>query len=148
MNSITKNIIARTQGLLLFIFIAILLVGWKCKSVYREDGWRWCREFSGELLGLLGFVAGFVVFITLPALLTLPFQEVVFERWKRFAGWAIPFVIVITILTLIFGDSWDTSTPGSFHMGALVFPLLYGWYFLHSLILITLSAIKSKNTIA
>jgi|SRR3989344_3242427 len=97
-----------------------------------------CSEVFGVLLyTLIALTLSFI-----PSLLTLPLASAVFEAWKRFAVWAVPAMLAITAL-LIFGG--EGNAYFSFGLGPFILMILYGLYFLVSLIIIITVALKERK---
>ena len=99
------------------------------------------REFSADVAGI-GLA---LIVLTVPCLLVIFFlSERVFALWKWFAVWAIPIVI---ILTLVIGRMSDGGGVGGvgFHPGLILLPVLYGFYFFVSFAIIIVTAVRERR---
>ncbi len=81
----------------------------------------------------------YITLLVLPALLTLPFRQTLFESWKRFAVFAVPVILALTAL-LMLGDEGDPYISLGF--GPFILMVLYGLYFFISLIIIIVAALR------
>lgn len=103
-----------------------------CRGVYGND-------YLGVIIyGCIGFIATVLPF----SLITFFLHENVFETWKKFAKWSIPIV-----LTLMFFITQDTGGSNFFSMDFTLFFLgiIYGLFFLISLAVIAVSALRNRK---
>ncbi len=105
-----------------------------------------CWSFVGAA-DMLGMILFFPTLLLMFSIIIYPLHPLVFNRWKKFALWSVPVVVIFTLLLA----SIDTG-GGLFDLGAgemlvtCVLILLYGWFFIHSLALIIATARReSKN---
>ncbi len=111
----------------LFVLLGLIMRSSQCKldSVCSSLYWS---EFWSEKLPTILFVL--IISIFPFSTLTLFAPNNAFDRWKRFAVWAVPILALLTlpIIKALSGDWLDVATP------TLVF--LYGIYFIISLAII------------
>lgn len=82
--------------------------------------------------------------ILLPALISLPLNNFVFENWKKFSVWAVPILIILSYLII----KREESVSGGFmsvEIGPLLIGLLYALYTVISLTIIGVTWYKSRN---
>jgi len=97
------------------------------------------RDFTSLI-----FTIGFVVTIAIVpfSLLTLPLAPSIFKAWKSFAVWAVPAMLAITALLILGGEG---NAYFSFGFGPFILMILYGLYFLVSLVIIIIAAVKARK---
>lgn len=102
-----------------------------------------CREiYTNEYLGFFIYLSIAFATATLPCtLLTLLLSERVFNTWKKFALIALPFVLVLTFYVLM-GSGGSNFFTMDFTLFFL--SLIYGPFFLISLIIIIVSALRKS----
>jgi hypothetical protein len=87
-----------------------------------------------------------VFFLFSPSFITFLLSSAVFDRWKKFASRAVP---MVSLLTLIILKNTIGSGNGPLNYGeplvVLFFILLYGWFFMHSLTLIIVTAVRERR---
>lgn len=79
------------------------------------------------------FLIALAVAIFPLSLIILPLAHTVFEKWRYFAIWAVPIMVGLTMI--IWQLPSGGGLPGQFHPGIIFLPLLYGVYFLTSIII-------------
>lgn len=139
-----KNTFLGVFLILFILFLFHLLVSTFWCSAYSWFTYRECyldRDFEATLF----LIGSSLVLLVIPfSLITFPFRPQVFEAWRNFALWAVPlFMVPILFLALL-------DTPGGFGIGgamaggfiALVLLVLYGIYFVTSLIIIAIAAYR------
>jgi hypothetical protein len=99
-------------------------------------------DFCGDFFYILRSLGNILAYLLVPVLLMLPFSLTVFESWKKFALWAVPIMLVLTGLLVLGGEG---SSYFSFGFGPFILTLLYGAYFLASLIIIVLAILKERK---
>lgn len=123
-------------GMALLIFITILSfsdycrLNQQCVSFFvNYDPWYWMNYI---------FITPLIIFFSL---ITIPFKVSVFEAWKKFAVWGVPIVLVLTYLT-----TRDTGGHNFFSMDFSLYFLviIYGLFFLTSLVIIGVTAFKNR----
>ncbi len=139
MKFLTKKMVF---GFHLFSFFIFCL----CLYVYNNDllcGTNWgC--YDAVLFTAYGFLS--LIILLLPSIITFPFDPNVFTRWKKFAMKAVPVVLVVTFITTSGAFKSGSGLGGiGIDLGPLVLGLLYGWFVIHSLILIIYTSIKSRR---
>ena len=123
--------------LLLAIPLTAIIIQELCN--YRES--NWCQS-HWSLIGNVGKITlwpSLILFITL--ILSCFFKASVFESWKKFAVWAVPVILILTYFI-----TRDTGGSNFFSMDFSVYflAIVYGLFFLTSLVIIAISAFK-KN---
>jgi len=97
-----------------------------------------CSEVFGVVLyTLIALALSFI-----PSLLTLPLAPSIFKAWKSFAVWAVPAMLAITALLILGGEG---NAYFSFGFGPFILMILYGLYFLVSLVIIIIAAVKARK---
>ena len=102
-----------------------------------------CTADFIELTSTAFFVLLPFVLLLAPVIFTFFGLPAVFEAWKRFAIWAAPLVLALSALLLFAGE----SGPYGFSLGItpLILLVLYGIYFLASVIIIYIAARKPSE---
>lgn len=123
-------------GVGVYLFARLLGTDWCEGNLFCFNYLYWGNYTDSVVLAISGFV-----FATLPmTLIAYPFPDRAFEAWKLFAVLATPVVIVLTYVI-------DSMPSGMlFHPGLIYLPFLYGAFFLISLIIIAVSAIRRRKT--
>lgn len=95
----------------------------------------------GKVWNALTVTSAFSLSLFLPFLISLPLKKSIFKCWKAFAVWAVPLSMFLThqILTMKTGGFIDIRP-------ALYLIVLYGSYFLISLIIILRAWWKSRKS--
>ena len=140
-----KYITKKTTFLLAISLLAIPTTAIFIQELCDYDTSNWCRD-NWSLLGDVGkatFWPTILFFFTY--ILAVPFQIKIFENWKRFAFFSTPIMIIATYLIINMPDSGGAWGGPSIHLGTLLLPLLYGLFFLTSIIIIGVSALRSRN---
>jgi hypothetical protein len=70
--------------------------------------------------------------------------EHIFDRWKWFAVFAIPIILILTFIIGRMSDGGGVGVAG-FHPGLILLPVLYGFYFLVSFAIIIVTAIRERT---
>ena len=135
------NLLTKTNLAVIAIF-ALAVAGflqWYRISSICESAYSFCSDF----LFYTKNISAILFWLLLPALLTTPLASGVFESWKRFAIWAAPLVLALSALLLFAGE----SGPYGFSLGItpLILLVLYGLYFLVSLVIIGVAAVKTRK---
>lgn len=140
MKFVTKKNTVLVLVIVLLIYTGIQLYAFNliCTSdgVYNYD--------CGKLFFSLKFFSLYIGILLFPSVFTLPFPIIVFERWKRFAKWAVP---VVVILTLILTLSKEGGAFFSYGFSGFFLVILYAWFAIHSLTLIAYTAIKEHRKV-
>ena len=79
--------------------------------------------------------------LLVPFIFTLFFSSNVFESWKKFAVWAIPVTLVLSVILMIGGEG---NSYFSFGFGPFILAVLYGAYFVISLVVIGVAALRKR----
>lgn len=88
-------------------------------------------------------LSAYLAILLIPFFLTLFFAPSVFDAWRKFAVWAIPIVLILTFIISRMSDGGGVGVAG-FHPGLLLLPVLYGLYFLVSIAIIIVTAIRER----
>lgn len=99
-------------------------------------------DFCTNIAGLMLYTSIALFFLLVPSLLTLPLKLRVFETWRSFALWAVPITLALSALIVIGGEG---NAYISFGVGPFFLMILYGLYFLISLIIIAVSWWKTRK---
>lgn len=134
-----KNIFILAVTLVTLSFIAQYVLKNTCPSNVIGDS-------CGEIFFILREVSYLFAFVLMPVIFSLPFNPRVFDAWKMFALPAIPVVLILAYLISQMRDGGGVGVVG-FHPGLVLFPLLYGAYFLISLAIIIVAAIRERKKI-
>lgn len=113
----------------------------------------WCKNsevcnllYTSDYLGTFIYSSiGLIASILPITLLMVPLSTQVFENWKKFALISTPIMIIATHLIINMQDSGGALGGPSIHLGTLLLPLLYSLFFFISLIIIGVSAFRSRN---
>ncbi|MEX2340935.1 MAG: hypothetical protein WD605_01295 [Candidatus Paceibacterota bacterium] len=122
-------------------FLSLHILG--VYELCTENGVRsWeCTEYLGNIKTYLLFLALYL----LPLIITLPFRPVVFEAWKKFAVWAVPILVIITIALA----SIETSSGigGGVEQMMILYAIigLYVLYLITSLIIIARTWLRNRS---
>lgn len=113
-------------------------------SEFCEDNlsmFRSCGEVLSSFVSIC--LLGSILFA--PAFLSLPFKLVAFENWKRFAVWAVPFVVGVTwlLFSIDIGGDIRGLVVSSMIITALF--ALYALYFIVSLTIISVTWYKNRG---
>ena len=140
MNWVTKKtIFISSIGCLLFFLLMMFL--YENNLVCGE--WWECYD----AMVITAYISLAVIFLLLPAYITFLISGFVFERWKKFATWAVPSVLAISLVFAI-GEGPGGSGVGVLTLDARPFLLaiLYGWFFIHSLVIIISATIRERRS--
>lgn len=136
MRFFTKRVFLATSVFLTLFFVFIFLLG--TKYCYNDLTCRQLRKTFSE--DFLIFTALFPILLII-SIITHFLSTSVFEAWKKFAVWAIPVLLVLTYLV-----TRDTGGSNFFTMDFSLYflAIIYGLFFLSSLIVIGIATTKSK----
>jgi hypothetical protein len=128
---ITKKLVLNFSGIYVLYFLALAVTSFVCNS-------SWCRIHDADVLGVLFFVFMPLLPVFFFTLITYRMRQQVFDRWISFAVWATPLLIVLTYLINSEGQQNGLGIEGpiSASFDALLYFILYGLYFVISLLII------------
>jgi hypothetical protein len=138
---ITKKRLLIISLFLTLIFFFLVFLG--TRFCYRDDLCKVLRE--NILNDSLNFTIIFPILL-LVSVITYFSPPPVFASWKKFAIWAVPVVVALSIITtsgVFRGGSGIGVYAIDFTLHVLV--LIYSWFFLHSLIVILSAWWKSRK---
>jgi len=136
MKFLTKNKTLLISFALVGIPLLIILIQETC-NYQKQD---WC-SVNSSLIGDIGksTIVPAILFLFF-TLLTVSFRSVVFQSWIKFATWATPLMIGLLYLII------NMPTSGFIDVRPALYALiLYGMYFVISLIIIGTSWYKSRE---
>lgn len=123
-------------GVGVYLFALLLGTDWCEGNLVCSKYFYWGTYTDSIVLTISGFV-----FATLPiTLITYPFSDRIFEAWKRFAVYAVPMVLIgyYYIEESGIGRGWLDFT-------IVYLMMLYGTFFLISLIIIAVAAWRGRS---
>ena len=138
--------VTKKVAFLVFFFSLItavtLIAFWICGAPNLMHQEKCIRILDSSVVSIFFNIATYLALVILPSLFALPLASTVFEAWKRFAVWAVPAMLAITALLILGGEG---NAYFSFGFGPFILMILYGLYFLVSLVIIIIAAVKARK---
>lgn len=142
LNFITKRNIFFFSIFFLSILTSLIFIQETCD--YNALGWCWQYWSEIGLFGGMIFVPSLFLFFL--SIIIIPLPSYVFDNWKKFAIWSVPLTIVLSILITNWGGSGGGGVGVySMDLRPLFLIFLYGWFLIHSLIIILLAWYQAKS---